>query len=1190
MVRSLTKRGMPKPFAILVAALLTLYFVPLNALPASAVMPDFEIDGNQASNGGEDWKDLSVGSMPPSGTKTNRFLSTFVDNDSEQGADSTVFGANNKEEGQGGTQWPSWERTDNGNATGKSDYGRVAAYSYVQDERVFLVIGFDRGSNPQGTATANYYFELNQQSQSGLDPNPVRTVGDVRINLNDDGSKTFTASLQKWGGDEWVAASNGDYEIASNSSGEISDLASWWTPSLNAPNGTISPEGFVEASFDLTSFGVVLGCPSSGFTTLNGRSTTGESQKNLMDYFAAQPVRVPSTCANLVINKEDEDGDPLGGAVFRIEPNPLPRDTPDRPSDDFLTIFDDSDDNTAKEGSTNYDDPDATAGRITLPAVVPDVTYTVTEITPPEGYIGETRGKTVTPEKFGGDSVTFVNTLGSVKFFKAYEGPNSDLPEGATFRLKRDALEPGDPDDDFDDGQITVQDNGANDANDTLGDIKVVGLWTGDYRLTEVNAPAGWVADDREVFFTIPGADNEADVVLDSPTFRNPRATFSLTVRKVAESDTTVRVEGAVFELYQETNGVDGLQIDADTLVDNCTTGENGQCSVAGLAWDEDYYWYELSVPAPYNLPDVRVIGPIHLNSDGSSEPSGVTVFADRVSAIETSATNGVLPAGQISDSATLSGIRADAGGSITFRLWDNDTCTGTSVFTSAPVAVNGPGTYGPVTTTVTRAGDYFWIAEYSGDEATGTRGVSGRCGDAGETSTVAPAGTSISTFATPQAIIKLGQTISDEASVAGVTANATGTVTFTLFGPNDDTCAGAPVLTSTVPLSVTVGQGGVATGSAASPPFKPTQAGVYRWIASYSGDADNVASTGRCNDPNERSLVLAGDQPNLDKTSDPVSGSTVQPGSTINYSVKVWNTGDVAITGADVVDILPPHVTVNESSISDGGVLSADRKQITWKVTLAPANPDSTADEKTFTYSVTVNANAPEGAVLVNTARFLGLQDTTSHVVPTGDLTILKEVSPVAGAGVVVEFGDTLTYTLTVTATGGLNQTNVVVTDYVPGFDPEREDSGSTTYVPGSATCLGSGTCTVTEPDDDGLLTWSLGSMAAGSSRQVTFQVTIDDVAGNPGEVVAVDILNAGAVRSTETPVKPSNEVVTPVTKVLPVKVKNPPPPEEEPRVLPRTGSTLPLGLLAGIALALVGLGLALLAGTRRRGAHRKV
>ena len=39
MVRSLTKRGMPKPFAILIAALLALYFVPLGASPAAAAGP-----------------------------------------------------------------------------------------------------------------------------------------------------------------------------------------------------------------------------------------------------------------------------------------------------------------------------------------------------------------------------------------------------------------------------------------------------------------------------------------------------------------------------------------------------------------------------------------------------------------------------------------------------------------------------------------------------------------------------------------------------------------------------------------------------------------------------------------------------------------------------------------------------------------------------------------------------------------------------------------------------------------------------------------------------------------------------------------------------------------------------------------------------------------------------------------------
>ena len=60
MVRSLAKRGMPKPLAILIAVLMALYVVPLGALPAeAAVVGGFEIDGNQTHESAEDWEDLS---------------------------------------------------------------------------------------------------------------------------------------------------------------------------------------------------------------------------------------------------------------------------------------------------------------------------------------------------------------------------------------------------------------------------------------------------------------------------------------------------------------------------------------------------------------------------------------------------------------------------------------------------------------------------------------------------------------------------------------------------------------------------------------------------------------------------------------------------------------------------------------------------------------------------------------------------------------------------------------------------------------------------------------------------------------------------------------------------------------------------------------------------------------------------
>ena len=40
------------------------------------------------------------------------------------------------------------------------------------------------------------------------------------------------------------------------------------------------------------------------------------------------------------------------------------------------------------------------------------------------------------------------------------------------------------------------------------------------------------------------------------------------------------------------------------------------------------------------------------------------------------------------------------------------------------------------------------------------------------------------------------------------------------------------------------------------SPAFTPTTAGTYRWIAAYSGDANNAPVTGACNDANENVVV----------------------------------------------------------------------------------------------------------------------------------------------------------------------------------------------------------------------------------------------------------------------------------------------------------------------------------------------
>jgi hypothetical protein len=73
--------------------------------------------------------------------------------------------------------------------------------------------------------------------------------------------------------------------------------------------------------------------------------------------------------------------------------------------------------------------------------------------------------------------------------------------------------------------------------------------------------------------------------------------------------------------------------------------------------------------------------------------------------------------------------------------------------------------------------------------------------------------------------------------------ANApTGTITFRLYGPNDDACAGSPLQTGAVAVA--------GNGSYRSAEFTPTATGTYRWQASYSGDAENEPVDGACGQP----------------------------------------------------------------------------------------------------------------------------------------------------------------------------------------------------------------------------------------------------------------------------------------------------------------------------------------------------
>jgi hypothetical protein len=190
------------------------------------------------------------------------------------------------------------------------------------------------------------------------------------------------------------------------------------------------------------------------------------------------------------------------------------------------------------------------------------------------------------------------------------------------------------------------------------------------------------------------------------------------------------------------------------------------------------------------------------------------------------------------------------------------------------------------------------------------------------------------------------------------------------------------------------------------------------------------------------------------------------------------------------------------------------------------------------ITNSVCVTTSTIETNIANNCA------SDTVHVHASA-LTITKTNNPTG----TVKIGTVIGYTLSVKAPANVNydQQDVVVTDYIPGYDPATPESATTQYVPGSAGCTGTilptvGHCDVTlTKNAEGVvtkITWSLGSMAPGQVTNAVFKVkTIDQP---NADTDTVTIYNTGAVQSVTWPITQSNQVknVLDLTAVLGVKI----------------------------------------------------
>jgi uncharacterized repeat protein (TIGR01451 family) len=301
-------------------------------------------------------------------------------------------------------------------------------------------------------------------------------------------------------------------------------------------------------------------------------------------------------------------------------------------------------------------------------------------------------------------------------------------------------------------------------------------------------------------------------------------------------------------------------------------------------------------------------------------------------------------------------------------------------------------------------------------------------------------------------------------------------------------------------------------------------------------------------------------------KSSVPVSGSFVHVGDQIVYTLSYRNSGTGPATSVVLTDTLQSDLDYVVGSATAPGTYDTASRTLTWSLGTLAVGANGTVNFTGQVASTATNGEALNNVSVLTAPGITDPSNTTTHtvVVPAGDLTLTKHVSKDSA-----EYGDNLVYTLNVAATGNLDQTNVVVTDKVPT---------GTTYVDNSAACISP--CTATEAG--GTVTWTVGTLAAGSSMALTFQVTVDQATpAADGSIPATKVDDTGTASSDQEPLVQSNKVSTVIVAVLGEKVIRKP--TTKPSSLPFTGLPFPLWPALALSLAMVLVGTAVSIGLRQ-------
>ena len=313
---------------------------------------------------------------------------------------------------------------------------------------------------------------------------------------------------------------------------------------------------------------------------------------------------------------------------------------------------------------------------------------------------------------------------------------------------------------------------------------------------------------------------------------------------------------------------------------------------------------------------------------------------------------------------------------------------------------------------------------------------------------------------------------------------------------------------------------------------------GVVRNVAWQPVDPGNPGPTPDCAASPRPCDTSSFDLPKLTVAKSASRPDLPATGQDVTYTVVVTNPGPGDYTAAhpatfsdDLSDVLDDATLVGTPTATVGSA-SVTGTTLSWSGVLAAGG--SATITYTFTYRATGD-HVLDNTACVPVAEAQVAADACDTVsVPGSALVHAKSVSP--GSGTAVEVGDVLTYTLTFDNTAGQAAATVDTTDDLSDvLDDATLDAASIT--------AGAG-LTATPTGTDLVVT---GSVPAGATRTVTYQVTVKPYAAQGDHVIT----NALACEPGE-PVPCAPETTSnPVRHLVLTKVKTSP-------VAPDTGDTV--------------------------------